>query len=401
MTSTFTWLDYSEYDRQKMHELIERLSERETRDELGIGSVRDAFADMFFPGTSTIQTRVRYFFFVPWIYQDIEARSSPLAKVDQAVREKESSLINALIKGGEKLGVIGSDAREKLKRFPSSIYWQGLERWGLRASPWSQDQYHRWLARHLPLPARVKKAEDDSIFAIKRMWLGSLPNAPTGFLERASFQLTQEESQYLRERILASARNSLLAELAVRRNPPPDVEFVWLADPDFAEPIQEQLEHARNFSETMQGAAFLYNLMLAEKSNNRDRIQEYRQHLIDWGKRISNRRAALANWDQRRFWQIVRSVNPRITFMTESFIATWLGWATNLNNAQIIVENQAARDLILARERQLKKAQARLENPRALELWNGAAGTSQLDYRWRIARRHLIDIIEGARTGHA
>ena len=35
-------------------------------DELGIGLIRDGFSDLFFPGTSTIQTRAKYFFIVPY-----------------------------------------------------------------------------------------------------------------------------------------------------------------------------------------------------------------------------------------------------------------------------------------------------------------------------------------------
>ena len=57
MPSTFTWLDYSEHERRKMLDVIELFGERTTRDELGLGSIRDAFADLLFPGTSTIQTR--------------------------------------------------------------------------------------------------------------------------------------------------------------------------------------------------------------------------------------------------------------------------------------------------------------------------------------------------------
>ena len=49
--SSFTWLDYSERDRRKMLEVVDLFKERETRDELGLGAVRDSFADQFFPGT--------------------------------------------------------------------------------------------------------------------------------------------------------------------------------------------------------------------------------------------------------------------------------------------------------------------------------------------------------------
>lgn len=41
---------------------------------LGFAPIRDAFADYFFPGTSTIQTRARYFLFVPWIMSLLRIR---------------------------------------------------------------------------------------------------------------------------------------------------------------------------------------------------------------------------------------------------------------------------------------------------------------------------------------
>ena len=70
--SAFVWLDYSERERRKMLDVVDLFREHDTRDELGIGSVRDAFADLLFPGTSTIMTRARYFLLVPWMYQRLE-----------------------------------------------------------------------------------------------------------------------------------------------------------------------------------------------------------------------------------------------------------------------------------------------------------------------------------------
>jgi len=61
-------LDYSEHERRKMLDVVDLFKERDTRDELGIGAVRDSFADQLFPGTSTIMTRARYFLLVPWTY---------------------------------------------------------------------------------------------------------------------------------------------------------------------------------------------------------------------------------------------------------------------------------------------------------------------------------------------
>lgn len=51
-------------------DVINLLSEQGAVDELGIGIVRDAFANYFFPGTSTIQTRAKYFLIVPYILKE-------------------------------------------------------------------------------------------------------------------------------------------------------------------------------------------------------------------------------------------------------------------------------------------------------------------------------------------
>lgn len=65
------WIDFSKEDRKKVLSVIELLSEKSALDELGIAPIRDGFADLFFPGTSTIQTRAKYFsssptHWIPW-----------------------------------------------------------------------------------------------------------------------------------------------------------------------------------------------------------------------------------------------------------------------------------------------------------------------------------------------
>lgn len=55
------WIDFSKSDRDKVLGVIQLFAEQTAMDELGIGTVRDAFANIFFPGTSTIQTRAKYF----------------------------------------------------------------------------------------------------------------------------------------------------------------------------------------------------------------------------------------------------------------------------------------------------------------------------------------------------
>lgn len=64
MPSTFSWVDNSERDRRRALDVIDLIRRQDTRDQLGIGRIRDALADLLAPGTSTIQTRARYFLFV-------------------------------------------------------------------------------------------------------------------------------------------------------------------------------------------------------------------------------------------------------------------------------------------------------------------------------------------------
>ena len=55
-------------------QIMALFQERESRDELGLGAIRDSIADHLFPGTSTIQTRLRYMPFIPWLFRMLEGR---------------------------------------------------------------------------------------------------------------------------------------------------------------------------------------------------------------------------------------------------------------------------------------------------------------------------------------
>lgn len=60
MQATLTWLDLTASDRDKMRRVLDLFKEQGTLDEMGLGSLRDALSDALFPGTSSIQTRLRY-----------------------------------------------------------------------------------------------------------------------------------------------------------------------------------------------------------------------------------------------------------------------------------------------------------------------------------------------------
>jgi hypothetical protein len=130
--SFLAWIDFDQADRDRTRRIMDLFDSEDSRDELGLGSVRDSLADLMFPGTSTIQTRLRYMLFVPWIYRMAGAQTGIAATRQDHARGLEIRLIDALINGGETQNVIGSAAREKLKRLPSDVYWAGLLTLGIR-----------------------------------------------------------------------------------------------------------------------------------------------------------------------------------------------------------------------------------------------------------------------------
>src|SRR5438105_1267544 len=109
--STFVWIDYSEKQRRQILEAVDLFREKDTRDELGIAGIRDTFSDMLFPGTGSLQTRARYFFFVPWMYLQFEATRTSSAEIARRARASEIRLIDSLADSADPSGTIGILAR--------------------------------------------------------------------------------------------------------------------------------------------------------------------------------------------------------------------------------------------------------------------------------------------------
>ena len=398
-------MDHSEAERRRTLDIVALFRDRNTRDELGIGTVRDAFADLLFPGTSTIQARAKYFLFVPWTYTELERLKVPSVQIAWRARQEETLLISALMEDDpDSAGVIGSEVGRALKRLPSSIYWLGLRTWGIRKFVRSQDQYHRSLDRYYSWNPRrrTELRTDDGEPVEGRVplnWDSGLPPRPVGFPKKASLQLSHAEAAYLRERITSNVPGTLLAWLVDRSELSKQVAFPWLLSDTRELPaaLKEQLLHAHNFSECMHGAAIVFNLMLAGQRGDEELIDDYRSQLFRWSEALAARSDGLLNWDRRRFWEIVYSSAGRVAMPTRAFIERWLALVLDQGDVRRaavgLSESPEARRLIDGRERSIKGERARLANRRQLELWSGAAGMAQLSYRWPVARQMMEDIV--------
>ena len=400
--STLSWLDSSEHERRAVLELVSALNEPGTLDELGIGSIRDTIADALFPGTSTIQTRARYFLFIPWILQMVEDR--PGAQPEQRAIRLQRQLCDALdVTHGSDAGVIGREAKGNLKRWPMSIYWSGLERWGIRRYGGSTPAYFASLRRpssllmvahavEEPVEERRYEASDPG----PKNW-ASLPEPPDGFPETANFLLTEVEGIFLRERIGQHHPGTYLAYLLNNGDADGmlEPEFPWEHPAAGAAPatIQAWLHDARFFSLAHRGAALLYNFMLAQELGNSEREQEFSRSLSEWSDDMEARESDLAGWDRISMWERLWAANPKLRKRTREFVDIWHHLATTKSVANLVGGTEARR-LIQHRERSLKGTRARLSYPEARDNRSGYPSSERLQFRWSQARRIAADILE-------
>src|SRR5690606_747827 len=131
LPSLIAWLDASAEEQRRMRDVIRLFSDRESRDELGLGQLRDGISDALFPGTSTLLTRARYLLFVPWIYQLAARSSDPVATADRLERQ----LTEPLKPSSDNAGLLGTQAGVTLKALPSSVYWTMLRHYGILRDP--------------------------------------------------------------------------------------------------------------------------------------------------------------------------------------------------------------------------------------------------------------------------
>ena len=366
--------------------------EKESRDELGLGPIRDSIADHLFPGTTTIQTRVRYILFVPWIYTMVEEMDGSPERLVQAARNLEINLIDALRAGGEEEGVIGRIAHGQLQRLPSSVYWNGLRSWDIRTFAGSQEAYFASMPALRRHRLRKRSASDFPDDAIRDYapWCADLPRRPDGLLERAEFKLSGDERDFLIDRLVNAQPNSLLTHLA-KAERHAVCDFIW-EHPDytsFPDAARRLIKHAEVFSAVMHGAALLYNLMLAERRENEEWIDRYHRGLSDW-RETEFDPTAVSLWSLDDFWMCIEHEGHRIRGRARQFVHRWCELADEYSGE--IADLPAARTLVEERERALKGSQSRFVNRTVLDKCGGRSGADRLSFRWREANSHIQDL---------
>lgn len=394
MGSRFGWLDHDDAQRAAMHELVRMFQDQGSVDELGIGSIRDAFSNSFFPGTSVLHTRARYLLFVPWLVADVVRRGYGRERAQQELRSLEVRVIKSLLAGGEDSGVIGNRAQERLKTMPSQLYWPALQRYQVVRWRVGIDGFLRRAAESTQRGLDVTEADAVDGRGTDVGLDPALPVPPPGLLTATNFALLPDEASYLQAVFARLPGDSLLRVMAAR----PDLvsgDHIWTAPAlDLLPPeLRTRVDHARRLHHAWYGAPLLYNLMLAEIVGDDGLVDDYRQQMKDWEAELDEHRV-FDGWSQAEFWSLIRTLNPRLQPPTQRFVSRWFKLAETGS-----YESAAARDLIRDREFALKRRRSRLLDPQARESWTPGAGTVRLGYRWEVVTSFLRDVSDGLARG--
>ena len=402
------WIDYGSRDRNKVLSVLSLLSQPEAVDELGIGVIRDGFADVLFPGTSTIQTRAKYFLIVPYLLMELEREPGLTPKkLLERLAKAELELIPILSKDGAD-GVIGSRAGEKLQRRPSSIYWNGLYTYDILHVPerLSLEGYAKAVCRlksesaqlasagHQPADDEDASDDPDAVrTASGGFWRA--PQPPPNWREQVTMDLTTEEAAFLRGKIIQSprSRESLLAYILKTDSyhvaELEDLAGVPDALPGLPAEIRRACEMAERFAEFVYGANIRYNLILSEGKN-----ETAREEWEAWLQSVHDR-GFLRDYDPSEPFGYLK-LSGWYRARTYPFLRRW-------KEAVLSNRTDGMDELIVAREIELKgRERAKLSNPGVYRRQDGSwLGGGKLHYRFRNVKRLLQDIRQGLKAAHA
>ena len=276
------WIDFSKTERNKILSILDLLGEKGVLDELGISPIRDGFSDLFFPGTSTIQTRAKYFFIVPYAFRDLEFNNQyTYARLKKTFGDTEKRCGHIFLESNpNENGIIGKRSIQGggwVSRTPASIYWAGLRKYGFFKAKMSVDQYIKFVAIQkqkifggVNLGNRSDGEHDDKNAGdVQKRHLFNIPTYKSDWMENLDINLTTEEGQFLKSQIIENCPDSLMAHV-LREDIREFIDIPSFSDLgaiEFPDDIQNNYIKANSFSEFCFALRVVYNLIVSEDKN--------------------------------------------------------------------------------------------------------------------------------------
>ena len=282
------FIDFSKEERNKILATLKLLGTQTALDELGIGVIRDGYADILFPGISTIQTRAKYFVLIPYLFQKAaELNLQSGAQVRKWLIAAEDKLVQTLVDNSDdsENGIIGKRAlgqKRTVKMRPSGIYWNGLRTFEiLRGTGVSLTAACSMIAASSKMKAELTVVTDGETFddqeaASYNSILFSPILPENNFEKKAAILLTKKEAEFLAYKISQSTltKNTLLDFLI--KNKLDCNSFDDIPEGILPKALKKDYRLARDFSDFIIGAHIRYNVIFSEYQDD-EMIDEWNQ----------------------------------------------------------------------------------------------------------------------------
>ncbi len=404
--SELGWVDFSSTQREQVSKILAMLKEPGTLDELGIGQIRDAFADLLFPGFSTIQTRAKYLITVPRIFRDyhlLSASEKKRIKLQKYLADSEDEVAKRLVEkhGSSEEGIIGSTMIDKggVAKRPSSVYWNAFRQFGIIKDSTSLREFcleyekdndgNHYATEH------EDGADDEGHYRLKDKV--EIPSLEEDWLENVEINLTKKEADFLYLYMMQSSniansipaqvfKHNLLDQVLEEKYKSLEIlTFLFKNTNAISSTCRNTVILANEFSLAMEGPHIRYNIIIA-KRNKHNTVDKYEKEYDKWFEEVE--RKNLFYKECSEVWLSAAAKNHPKSFKSKtiSFIKEWNSLIQK-NASKIELD-----ELVETRAKQNKGNRSLLYKKITKEDW---IGIRRLDYRWSSAIKILQDISDG------
>jgi hypothetical protein len=382
----FGYIHTDKSEQAKVLQVMKMLSEPTAIDELGIGRIRDAFSNMLFPGTSSLQKHVKYFSLMPQLYKKAtEKKYSRLSEVSSEIVRLERIMTKNLWEGSTvKTGITGSERIDKggsyVKYDPAYIYNSGLLTFGILHSSHVNEMIFETSKNLNKQPDRYKSREDDEdTNSDEKGGKGlyqfcSFPQVKYDFSKACSLKLTPEDKAFIVDHILTSdaCRGSLLRFIIEHEELHfANFGFEDIDESDLPVKLAELHRCACLFADFIHIVHLRYNWIYSKYSDT-DMLDRFKKELSAW----ENKGVGID--------QILNAVtikeNSSKHFCHEAEDLMLKGDLDGLDAA------------IKSRERRVKGNRRKIDNPAYCYDKRNPIHNYKLDYRWPTIRTYALEL---------
>lgn len=402
------WLDNNQAEQDKIKEMLSLLQEKGTLDEIGIGTIRDAFSNLLFPGITTIQTRAKYLVILLYLFREADAleqkaarKNNPLSPDDliRFINDSQDKLVKVFEDNGlNERGVIGIRARNVVQK-PTFIYWGALRTFGMVNPNLSLKQMCGLICDNAKAEQKRKQSvkdnnNDDYDKDDYDACLEGYPRIYTpiswnndNWREGLKMDLTYDEAAFISRKILNSdlSKNSALAQLLIfyrDNNISCNIEkFDDIPEAALDDKMKAIFQLASEFRKFIYGAHIVYNYLLSGKKD-----VFLKEAFDEWKDKL--------DFDHKTLDAILKTTNASNVYQ-EQFLNALLNFAKSGEWGKF--EN-----CIIAREKALKGDRSKIRPSMEKTTYKSpfsskedVAKSLMLDFRARRAGIIILDILEG------